>query len=208
MVEVGGDAGTRRRLPLWMQGGTSKLGDGGDKNGNIQEDGDGLVSGNSKPKKQPKKASPQENVETNRRKISPNDSGPGCDVESALPEKTNIGLGESSIRRKRKATNVRLRSDKDRKISPQDDAACDAETALAKKMSIGLEEKQDGKSSILLKRKATTVRSRSSRDSKIESPVDDDDEDLTPEDLLSIAEEVITLLFLREKILMIVFLYL
>ncbi|XWS64070.1 hypothetical protein CRYUN_Cryun06bG0155600 [Craigia yunnanensis] len=83
----------------------------------VQEDGDGLVSGNSNPKKQSKKAAlPQEKGETNRRK---------------------------------------------RKISQQN-APCDVETASSKKMI----------------------------DSKIPYPVDNDKE-LTPEDLLSIAEEYV-----------------
>ncbi|KAK6252094.1 hypothetical protein QUC31_013814 [Theobroma cacao] len=144
MVEVGGGEGTRRRLPLWMQGKASKP-DGGDKSSGIQEDGDGLVSGNSKPKKQPKKAVlPSENGETKKRR---------------------------------------------RKISQQDET-CDVETASHKKMSIGLQEKQVRESSLQRKRKATTGRLRSGKDSKIPSPSDDDME-LTPEDLLSIAEEYV-----------------
>ncbi|XVF85615.1 hypothetical protein PTKIN_Ptkin17bG0131000 [Pterospermum kingtungense] len=195
MVEVSGDVGTRRRLPLWMQGGASKLGNGEDKIQNTRDDGDGLVSGNSKPGKQSKKASlAEEKVETKTRKRKISRNKGACDDETALPKKMSIGLeekqdGESSIGQKRKATSVRLRSGKDREIIPHD-AACDVETTLPKEMSIGLEEIQDGESSIRRKRKATSVRSRSSKDGKIESPVDDDVE-LTPEDLVSIAEEYV-----------------
>ncbi|XWS69501.1 hypothetical protein CRYUN_Cryun04dG0184500 [Craigia yunnanensis] len=113
MVEVAGDEGSRRRLPLWMQGKASKPGDDGDKNDNVQEDGDGLVSGNSKPKKQSKKAAlPQEKGKTS--------SGVFCSA----------------------------------------------------------------------KKKTISVRLRNGKDSKIPSPIDDDKE-LTPEDLLSIAEEYV-----------------
>ncbi|XP_022776594.1 uncharacterized protein LOC111318169 isoform X2 [Durio zibethinus] len=145
MVEVGGDEGTRRRLPLWMQGIASKPANDRDKNDKVQEDRDGLVCGNSKPIKQSKKAAlPQEKGETQRRK---------------------------------------------RKIIRQD-AACDVESASPKKMSISLKEKQVLGSSLQRKRKASCVRLRSGKDSKIPSPVEDDNE-LTPEDLLSIAEEYV-----------------
>ncbi|XVE91791.1 hypothetical protein REPUB_Repub01dG0042100 [Reevesia pubescens] len=146
MVEVTGDEGTRRRLPLWMQGKASMPGDVGDKDDKVQKKGDELVSGNSKPKKNSKKAVlPQEKGETKRTK---------------------------------------------RKVSQQDDAPCEVETALPNKMIIGLQEKKVRESSVRRKRKATSVRLRSGKDSKIPSPVDDDEE-LTPEDLLSIAEEYV-----------------
>ncbi|XVE85610.1 hypothetical protein DITRI_Ditri17bG0104100 [Diplodiscus trichospermus] len=142
MVEAAGNEGTRRRLPLWMQGKASEPGDGGDKNDNVQVDGDELVSGNSKPKKQSKKAAlAQEKGKTKRGK---------------------------------------------RKISQQD-AACDVETAFPKEPSIGLKEKRVQESSVRRKRKATSGKLRSGKDSIITSPIDDDEE-LTPEDLLSIAE--------------------
>ncbi|OMO89426.1 hypothetical protein CCACVL1_07837 [Corchorus capsularis] len=148
MVEAGGDEGNKRRLPSWMQAITSKA-EGGDKNIGIQNDGDKLVSDNSKPKKQTKKAVlPREKGETNRRK---------------------------------------------RKITQQDEPD-GVENASPKKMSVDLEEKQVREPSVRRKRKATSGRLRSGKDSKIPPPVDDDDDDdeeLTPGDLLSIAEEYV-----------------
>ncbi|OMO72385.1 hypothetical protein COLO4_27646 [Corchorus olitorius] len=146
MAEAGGDEGNKRRLPLWMQPITSKA-EGGDKNIGIQKDADKLVSDNSKPKKQTKKAVlPREKGETKRRK---------------------------------------------RKISQQDEPD-NVENASPKKMSVGLEEKQVQEPSVRRKRKATSGRLRSGKDSKIPPPVDDDDdEELTPGDLLSIAEEYV-----------------
>lgn len=78
-----------------------------------------------------------------------------------------------------------------RKISQQD-APCDSETASPVKMSIGLQEKQVQEPSHR-QRDKTNVRLRSRKDSKTPSPVEDDEEELTPEDLLSIAKEVIKL---------------
>ncbi|KAH1097877.1 hypothetical protein J1N35_014798 [Gossypium stocksii] len=125
MVEVAGGEGTRRRLPLWMQGKASTPSSDRDKSDKVQEVGDEFISGNFKPRKQSKKAS--EPIE-----------------KGASPVKMSIGLREKQVQepshRQRNKTNVRLRSGKD----------C-----------------------------------------KTPSPVEDDEEELSPEDLLSIAKEYV-----------------
>ncbi|XP_039065216.1 uncharacterized protein LOC120210584 [Hibiscus syriacus] len=72
----------------------------------------------------------------------------------------------------------------------QQDAPSDNGAASAAKMSICLQEKQVREPSHRRKRKATSGRPRRGRDSKNPSPFDDDEE-LTPEDLVSIAEEYV-----------------
>ncbi|KAB2041548.1 hypothetical protein E1A91_D02G161100v1 [Gossypium mustelinum] len=76
-----------------------------------------------------------------------------------------------------------------RKICQQD-APCDSENASPVKMSIGLREKQIQEPSHRQRNK-TNVRLRSGKDSKTPSPIEDDEEELSPEDLLSIAKEYV-----------------
>ncbi|XP_039036530.1 uncharacterized protein LOC120173414 [Hibiscus syriacus] len=72
----------------------------------------------------------------------------------------------------------------------QQDAPSDNGAASATKLSTCLQEKQVREPSHRRKRKATNGRSGSGRDSKTLSPFDDGEE-LTPEDLVSIAEEYV-----------------
>ncbi|KAK8655742.1 hypothetical protein V6N13_108309 [Hibiscus sabdariffa] len=140
MAEVAGGGGIRRRLPPWMQSKASTPASDRDK---VQEVEDKLVSGNSRPTKQSRKAAlPVEKGETKRKKREVSQQDPPSDNGAASPTK----------------------------------------------MSIFPQEKQVQEPSRRGKRKVTSVRSRSDKD--IPSPVENDDE-LTPEDLLSIAEEYV-----------------
>ncbi|GMJ13394.1 hypothetical protein HRI_005008600 [Hibiscus trionum] len=142
MAEVAGGEGNRRRLPPWMQAKASTPVSGIDK---VQEVEDELVSGNSRPKKQSRKAVlPVEKGETKRRKGEVSQQDPPSDNGAASPTKTSICLQEKQVREPSRRR----------------------------------------------KRKATSVGSRSGKDNKSPSPVEDDEE-LTPEDLLSIAEEYV-----------------
>ncbi|GLT67849.1 hypothetical protein SLA2020_401270 [Shorea laevis] len=211
MVEVASEGGTRRRLPSWMLGVSAadkvRKSDNGDQNDTVKVEGH--VTSRSKAKRKPGKADLHQKKEAfvassdelskpaKRRKRKLNGQDAECDAEIALKEKKSNAerreVQESSLGGKMKAEGTGFRGSKDIEIpSPIDDGSkltVNAETAVQKKKNNRVNRKAWG-STLDEKVKIVGIGCEGSKDFGIPSPVDDDDE-LTVEDLISIAKEYV-----------------